>query len=250
MDKDLIATAAALEPPSRRAANQRELDRIRAAYARRSLAVPADRYARIRPGNLCSLHEREQAMAAFLRAAGLESLRGLRILDLGCGLGGTLRQLLEYGAEPTRLFGVDLLEGRLQQAQRLGPHLQWACGSAARLPFSDASFDVILQFTLFTSVLSDAIKRAIAEEILRVLAPDGRFLWYDFAYNNPKNPDVRGIGRSEIRRLFPGCAIRLRPITLAPPLGRLVARLSPALYHALTLVRPLCTHYLGLLEKP
>lgn len=250
MEMNAATPTATPDAPPTPAVQQEELERIRAAYARRKRAIPAGRYARIHPGNLCSLHEREQAMAAWLRAPGLESLRGLRILDLGCGPGAALRQLLEYGAEPARLFGVDLLEERVQQAQRLGPHLQWACGNAAQLPFPEASFDLVLQFTLFTSVLNEQVKRAMAGEILRVLAPRGKLLWYDFAYNNPKNADVRGIGRAEIARLFPRCSTKLRRITLAPPLGRLVARISPALYHALALVQPLCTHYLGVLEKP
>ncbi len=226
-----------------------ELKRIRAAYARREQSVSADRYARIRPGNLFSAHEREVVMASLLREAGLHSLRGLRILDVGCGRGATLRQLLDYDAEPERLFGIDLLEDRVHDARCLSPNLHFVCGDAAQLPFPDGSFDLVLQFTLFTSVLDDAFKRAIAGEIRRVLAPGGRLLWYDFAYDNPKNQDVRGIGRGEIRRLFPGCSMRARRVTLAPPVGRIVARLSPALYHALALVRPLCTHYLCLLEK-
>ncbi len=231
------------------AAGQQELERIRAAYARRGRAIPAGRYAKCNPAYLCSLHEREQAMAAWLRYAGMESLRGLRVLDAGCGLGATLRQLLDYDAEPVCLFGLDLLENRARAARRLAPHFQFACGNAGQLPFRDASFDVVMQFTMFTSVLDPATKQAIARELLRVLAPHGKLLWYDFAYDNPRNPDVRGIGRAEIERLFPRCSIRLRRVTLAPPIGRLVARLSPALYFALAQLRPLCTHYFGLLEK-
>lgn len=228
---------------------QEELKRIRAAYDRRKRFIPPGRYARSNPFNLYSLHEREAAMARLLRTAGLASLAGVRILDVGCGRGDTLRQLLEYGAEPARLFGVDLLEEHVQHARRLGPHLRILCGNAAHLPFADSSFDLVLQFTLFTSVLSGPVKQAIAGEMSRVLADHGKLLWYDFAYNNPKNADVRGIGKAEIRGLFPGFPVRLRRITLAPPLGRVVAPLSPALYYLLAQFRPLCTHYLCLLEK-
>ena len=144
---------------------------------------------------------------------------------------------------------MDLLENRIGPASRLSPNLQFLCADAAQLPFREASFQLVLQFMLLTSVLDNPFKQAIAREIARVLPSGGRLLWYDFAYDNPNNPDVRGIGCAEIKRLFPGWRIRLRRITVAPPLGRLIGRLSPTVYYALASMRLLCTHYIGLLEK-
>ena len=188
-------------------------------------------------------------MASLFRAEGLMTLAGLRILDVGCGRGDALRQLLEYGADPELLTGIDLLDENVKQARRRSPHLQVICGSASRLPFPDSSFDLVLQFTLFTSILNDEVKRTIAAEMTRVLAPGGRILWYDFSFNNPKNPDVRGIGKREIRALFPGLEMKAKRVTLAPPLGRIVAPFSIVLYYLLSRVRPLCTHLLCLLWK-
>lgn len=227
-----------------------EDDRVREAYARRRQSIPAGRYARTDPFTLCAAHEREEEMAALFRAEGLTTLTGLRILDVGCGRGDALRQLLEYGADPELLTGIDLLDENIQKAGRLSPHLRVICGSASRLPFPDSSFDLVLQFTLFTSILNDEVKRAISAEMARVLAPGGRILWYDFSFNNPRNPDVRGIGKREIRALFPGLEIKTKRVTLAPPLGRIVAPFSIVLYYLLSRVRPLCTHLLCLLRKP
>jgi len=229
---------------------EHELERIRSAYERRDQSIPTRRYARIERPNLYREHERELALADLLRSAGLISLKGMHILDLGCGRGNTLRQLLEYDAEPALLFGLDLLTNRIEPACRVSPNLHFLRGNAAQLPFPEASFQLVVQFTLLTSVLDKAFKHAIAQEIGRVLPSGGKLLWYDFAYDNPKNPDVRGIGRAEIKSLFPGWPLALRRITLAPPLGRLIAPLSPAVYYALANVRFLCTHYIGLLEKP
>jgi hypothetical protein len=103
---------------------------------------------------------------------------------------------------------------------------------------------------LFTSILNDEVKRMIAAEMARVLAPRGHILWYDFSFNNPRNPDVRGIGKRELRALFPGLEMKIRRVTLAPPVGRMVAPFSIVLYYLLSRMRPLCTHHLGLLQKP
>lgn len=226
-----------------------ELLRIRAAYDRRKKLMLAERYRRTNSGQLYSLHEREAAMASALRRTGRTSLSGLRILDLGCGRGSTLRLLLEYGADPDLLFGIDLMEDHIQDAQVLSPNLHFSCGSATQLPYADAGFDLVLQFLLFTSVRSDAVKRRIAQEISRVLAPGGQFLWYDFAYNNPGNPDVRGIRLSEIRTLFPGFAIEARRVTVAPPLGRALGRLGPSVYYLASQLRIMSTHYFCFLQR-
>ena len=89
---------------------------------------------------------------------------------------------------------------------------------------------------------------ALSAEMLRVLRPGGFMLWYDFFVNNPSNPDVRGVGKSEIARLFPGCDIELARITVAAPLGRAIAR-PPYIYATLAACRIFCTHYLGWIRK-
>ena len=238
-----------LEASQAREEERNELDRIRQTYEQRRNSIPSDRYARTNPAHLYALHEREAAMAALLRAAGLPSLAGLRILDIGSGRGATLRQYLEYDADPARVWGIDLLPAFNRQAHLLAPHLQIACASAAELPFADGSFDFASQFVLFTSILSVEMRRQMAREIHRVLVRRGKFLWYDFAYNNPNNPNVRGIRLAEVRELFPGFSITSRRITLAPPLGRAIGDFGPALYYLASKMRFLCTHYICLLEK-
>jgi ubiquinone/menaquinone biosynthesis C-methylase UbiE len=226
-----------------------ELRRLREAYTQRISTISPERYSRLNPGHLFGLQEREAAMAAMLRADGFRSLAGLRILDVGCGRGATLRQYLEFNATPSRMWGIDLFPPFVEEARDISPGLQVLCGTASELPFPDRSFDFVSQFMLFTSVLDQSMRVQIAREIDRVLAPGARLLWYDFAFNNPANPDVRGIRLNEVRRLFPGFSLTKRKITLAPPLGRAIGRLGPAVYHLASKVRPLCTHYMCLLKK-
>jgi len=150
---------------------RREIDRLRRTYEQRSHSKLAQRYSRTNPGHLYALHEREAAIADLLRSAGLRSLAGLRILDVGCGAGAMLRQYLEYEADPNRMWGIDLLPEFVEKARSTSINLQVVCGSASELPFADSRFDFVSQFMLFTSVLDTAMKMRIAGEIDRVLAP-------------------------------------------------------------------------------
>jgi SAM-dependent methyltransferase len=183
--------------------------------------------------------------------AGYHPLGDRRILDVGCGEGEALRQFLQWGAKPERLAGIELRPEAVAKAAYLNPNLEVRCGAAEELPWPDASFDLVCQHTLFTSVLNRTTRQRIAAEMRRVLKPGGAVLWYDFFYNVPWNPDVRGITRGEIASLFPGFGLRLWRVTLAPFIARrLPEPLLPVLYPLLAAVWPLRTHYLGLLTRP
>lgn len=93
------------------------------------------------------------------------------------------------------------------------------------------------------------MKQQIASEMLLVVKSDGLIVWYDYHVNNPWNPDVRGVKKKEIRRLFPDCRIELRRITLAPPLARWLAPRSWLLAQLLERIPILCTHYIGIIQK-
>ena len=93
------------------------------------------------------------------------------------------------------------------------------------------------------------MQRQIAAEMLRVVKPQGLILWYDYPVNNPWNPDVRGVTKTEIAQLFPGCAIALQRLTLLPPLTRRLAPYSWLLCALLSRLPWLCTHYLGVIRR-
>src|SRR5262249_38083727 len=91
--------------------------------------------------------------------------------------------------------------------------------------------------------LHDGVKREIAGEMLRIVKPKGAILWVDFRFNNPRNPNVRGIGAREIRDLFPDCEVKLSSTTLAPPIARRIVPVSWTLGLALESLPFLLTHY-------
>lgn len=228
-----------------------EVERIRAAYAQREHTVPRDRYSLFKEENLLSNLELQKRILRTLKRFGHTQLERERVLDVGCGRGFWLRQFIQWGARPENLFGIDLLEDKVVEATSLCPNgVTLRCGDASRLNFENEIFDLIMQFTVFTSILNSEMQRNLASEMCRVLKPGGAILWYDYFVSNPSNPDVRGVTGRQISFLFPGFSIFLKRLTLAPPLGRAIGRISPAAYRLFSTFKPLCTHYLGFLQKP
>lgn len=227
-----------------------EIKRIQAVYQKRNERnLVADKYSLFRPGELYMLQKREQATLDMLRKFGWSSLQGKKILEIGCGRGQRLGDFLRWGARPEEIFGVDLLEEFVKEARHSYPGFNIIQSSGHCMPFDDASFDLVYQSTVFTSILDDVLCKQIAAEMVRVLKPDGILLWYDFRYPNPKNKDVRPIRRDELLSLFPNMIIELKSVTLAPPLARTLAPLSTGLCRVLETIPFLRTHYLGLITR-
>ncbi len=86
--------------------------------------------------------------------------------------------------------------------------------------------------------------------MLRATKPGGLIVWYDFVTNNPRNADVRGVPRTELKRLFAGCAMSAERITLAPPVARFVAPRSRPLLRLLNAIPFLRTHCLAFIRTP
>ena len=227
-----------------------EADRITQVYREyQASAATQARWDRRNPGNRAILRERHAAIRAALEAAGMLPLAGRRVLEIGCGSGDVLASLLDLGADAKDLCGVDLLPERIGDAARRFPALSFLAANGTALPLASASVDLILFFTVFSSILERQMAREVAAETRRVLAQGGAVLWYDFRYDNPRNPNVHGMSRHAIQSLFPDFALSLRTVTLLPPLARRLGRVTPLLYPWLAKLPPLRTHYLGLLLK-
>ena len=229
---------------------EREESRVREAFERRASRPASTRYSYFDHANLAFIQERERAILGLLRRRGRFNLAAIRLLEVGCGGGFWLRQFIQWGCSPENVFGIDLVESHVERARRCLPAaVTVECRSATRLAFGDATFDLVMLSTVFSSILDREVCGEIATEVFRVLKPCGMILWYDFFVANPSNPDVRPIKRSEILDLFPGSKVHLRRITLAPPLARGIARVAPGLIGTLSHLKFLCTHYLGTIEK-
>ena len=215
-----------------------------------SAPVP-DRHGILRPDVWCALQERQRATLRLFAALGWHDLGTRRAVEVGCGAGGNLLELLRYGFRPEHLAGIELLPERLAHARGILPEaVRLVAGDAARADIEPGSQDLVLQFTVFSSLLDDATQAHLAAAMWRWVKPGGGVLWYDFTMDNPRNPHVRGMPLSRVRALFPHAAVQARRVTLAPPLARAVTRVHPALYGWFNALPILRTHVVCWLAKP
>ncbi|MEO8191442.1 MAG: class I SAM-dependent methyltransferase [Acidobacteriota bacterium] len=226
-----------------------ERRRILDEYERRAREIEPDRYAPWQPSVALARSERSRKAAVLLRKAGVFPGPGSACLEVGFGRGGWLTELLVWGVPLRDLHGIDLdlsavraVAGRLETSRL-------AVADAAEMPWASGSFKLVVASTVFTSILDDGVRRAVAGEIARVLKPGGALLWYDFSFNNPGNRNVRKVSREELGRLFPELSGPVRTVGLAPPIARRVAPLSWLLATALEVVPWARTHLLAVLVK-
>ena len=216
-----------------------ETDRIREAYARRTAANRERLYEFLDPSVYLAVQEKERALVRWISTCGIAPLGRRRVFEVGCGSGDDLVQFIRLGFRPEHLVGCELLTERAEEARRRLPEgTTILCGDATEMEPPGGPFDVVMHSTVFTSILDDAFQRRLADRMWELTRSGGGVLWYDFAFDNPRNRDVRGVPLSRVRELFPHAAGPLRSwrLTLAPPIGRPLARLHPRAYSTANLV--------------
>ena len=224
-----------------------EPDEVAARYARRT---DPERYSLLRPDVWHSVQERQRAMLRLLANLGHTDLSSLRLLEVGCGTGSNLLELLRMGFAPEHLSGAELLSDRFEMARATLPTaLKLHEGDALIMNVPDKSQDIVFVSTVFSSLLDDAFQQRLADAMWRWVKPGGGVLWYDFTVNNPRNADVRGVPLKRVQALFPQGQMRSQRVTLAPPVARFVTRIHPTMYAFFNAVPAMRTHALVWISK-
>ncbi len=210
-----------------------------------------DRYSLLQPDVWQLVQERQRAILQGLARRGWHDTATLRLTEVGCGAGGNLLEFLRAGFGAAHLSGCELLPERLAMARACLPEavVLWP-GDATEAPIAPASQDVVLQVTVFSSLIDPAVQQRLATAMWRWVKPGGAVLWYDFTVDNPHNRAVRGVPLARLRQLFPEGQLHHQRLTLAPPLARRVARLHPSLYTVFNSLPWLRTHLLAWIDKP
>jgi 2-polyprenyl-6-hydroxyphenyl methylase / 3-demethylubiquinone-9 3-methyltransferase len=125
-------------------------------------------------GPIGLLHEINPARFGYFKEA-LGTLRGLRLLDVGCG-GGLLAEC--FAREGANVSGIDLSLSSLAAARRHGEShevsIDYVNASGDLLPFRADSFDAVVSADFLEHVPS---LEAVVAECARVLKPSGLFLY-------------------------------------------------------------------------
>jgi ubiquinone/menaquinone biosynthesis C-methylase UbiE len=143
-----------------------------------------------------------------LSLAGLKA--GEAVLDVGCGTGSLAIAAKRHVGPIGAVHGIDasieMIEGARRKAQKAGVEVVFEDAVVEKLPFPDATFDVVFSTTMFHH-LADKARRQCLGEIRRVLRPGGRLLAVDFG--GPVSERRSWIaklhrhGRIDLQRLIP-----------------------------------------------
>jgi ubiquinone/menaquinone biosynthesis C-methylase UbiE len=122
-----------------------------------------------------------------IRLAGVRP--GDKVLDVGCGTGSLTLTAKSAAGPGGAVYGIDASPGMIElarkKAERSGLDVGFELGLIEKIPFPEATFDVVVS-RLMIHHLPDDLKRKGFAEIFRVLKPGGRLLVAEF--NPPADP--------------------------------------------------------------
>jgi SAM-dependent methyltransferase len=159
--------------------------------------------------------------------AQLRDHQSARVADIACGT-GILADRIQRDLHPAAVYGVDMSEGMLKQAQSRSSEVDWRRGPAEQLPFDDDALDAVVT----TSAFHFFDQPAALREFHRVLAPEGLVAVstmsarQQFLPGSLKTP-AHNPTPAEMRRLFEGAGFtiveqhRVRRPLWTRPLGDL-----------------------------
>lgn len=200
-----------------------EIDEIKARYERRKLLDYARLYPKFSAFQHFSKCERDFWFGHLLQQR-FGNFENLKMLEVGAGNGANLFYFLNLGMDRHAVYANDLLPERATLLETVLPKANVFLGDARTLAVPGVN--VILQSTVFSSILDSQVQQELAAHLWSLLAPGGIFLWYDMIIDNPRNTDVKAVSKKQLSVLFPNAAqIWTKRVTLAPPLGRRVGRL-------------------------
>ncbi|MCZ7590056.1 MAG: methyltransferase domain-containing protein [Gaiella sp.] len=139
----------------------------------------------------------ESAVESFAGVANPFSLGrlepGERVLDLGSGAGTDSLVAAQMVGDGGRVTGIDMTPEMVAKARGAAAELgvanvEFLEGEAERLPFEDASFDVVISNGVI-DLIPD--KDVVFSELHRVLTPGGRIQVADVTIQNPVSAEGR-----------------------------------------------------------
>jgi SAM-dependent methyltransferase len=174
--------------------------------------LPTNAWTPLAPHPYLCLRQKQRRVREALVESGLggaERVRRLDVLDVGSGDGGTLAWLVELGADPARLLGVDLVEARVERARARFANLRFEAGDFTKTDVG-GPFDVVLLVAVLSSVLDEQLRARIVARCLELVRPGGVFFFYDVIAPKPLRAAAnwRALTFDEMSRYLGGRPVR------------------------------------------
>src|SRR5271166_2493067 len=130
-----------------------------------------------------SLANQRSICEALRPVADLRSVRNAALLDVGCGDGASLRHLVELGFPAQMMHGIDIRPSIIERGRRRLPACTLIVADACKIPYPDATFDLVIESGMFIQEVAETpIRASIAREMARVTKPGGFLLIVDWRY--------------------------------------------------------------------
>lgn len=191
------------------------------------------------------LFQKLAAEASLVRAVGAiqHDPQTARILDVGCGGGGDIYELIRLNYRCENITGIDILPERLAEAKDSWPQMCFIQGDACRMEFEDGCFDLVFESTMFATLPDDVLSAGIAAEMVRVCKPGGYLLLRDWWTPKPRDTNYKALTKKRLGKLFAvGGSTHLVGIykgALVPPVGRFLSARLPSLYFLVAAMMPM-----------
>lgn len=133
----------------------------------------------------------------------LSETEHVRVLDVGCGIGGTSRTIARMRPNWT-VTGISISPAQIERASKLAMeqnimNVDFRCCDAMKMPFPDNAFDVVWSCE---SAEHMPDKQAFISECLRVLKPGGRFVLATWCQRDDREVPFTIIEREKLEFLY------------------------------------------------
>jgi len=125
-------------------------------------------------------------------------VKNKKVLDIGCGTGRLISDLLDRGAIIT---GVDVSKNMLEVARKKFPKVHFIEGDIRKIPFKDDSFDFVIATFVIVHLQQCELEKAF-DEVYRVLKPSGKFILTNINQKKAPKLKVKNIGEIVIKSYY------------------------------------------------
>jgi ubiquinone/menaquinone biosynthesis C-methylase UbiE len=143
-----------------------ELDLIKKRYEQRNKDLLAQNYLASSPYVYMSKQEKEREFYSLFKVLGYDSLSEIDLLEICCGRGDKILDLLQMGFSADRITGNELIEENIHIAKKRFPEgVKLFDRDARALTIKSESQDIVYQSMVFSSILDGDFQQISGDNV-------------------------------------------------------------------------------------